>query len=113
MENHVNFLEPLIENAKVYENTSIELYKLKAIEKISETSSTLVSRVMVFSLLVLFILMVSVGIAFWLGNFMGKIYFGFLCVGGFYGLAGVVLYFFLHSWIKERVNNSIIRQMLS
>ena len=113
MENHVNFFEPLIENAKVYEKTSIELYKLKAIEKISETSSTLVSRVMAFSLLVLFILMVSVGIAFWLGNFMGKIYYGFLCVGGFYGLAGVVLYFFLHSWIKERVNNSIIRQMLS
>jgi Na+/melibiose symporter-like transporter len=68
---------------------------------------------MAFSLLVLFILMVSVGIAFWLGNFMGKKYYGFLCVGGFYGLAGVVLYFFLHSWIKERVNNSIIRQMLS
>ena len=72
MENHVNFLKPLIENAKVYEKTSIELYKLKAIEKISETSSTLVSRVMAFSLLVLFILMVSVGVAFWLGNFMNK-----------------------------------------
>jgi hypothetical protein len=113
MENQVNILEPLIEKAKLYGKTSIELYKLKAIEKTTEISSSLVSRAVAFSALGLFILMVSFGVAFWLGGFMGKIYYGFLCVGGFYGLAGLVLYFFMHRWVKERVNNSIITQMLN
>ena len=113
MENQVNSLDPLIENAKMYGKTSIELYKLKAIEKTSEISSAFVSRAVAFSALGLFILMVSIGVAFWLGEFMGKVYYGFLCVGGFYGLSGFVLYFFLHRWVKERVNNSIITQMLN
>ena len=113
MNNQVDLLEPLIENARAYRKTSIELYKLKAIEKTSEISSTFVSRALAFLVLGLFILMISLGIAFWLGDLLGKVYYGFLCVGGFYGIAGFTFYFFLHNWMKERVNNSIITQMLN
>lgn len=113
MENQVDFLEPLIENAREYGKTSLELYKLRAIEKSSEISSIFISRLVAFYVFGLFILMVSFGLAFWLGDFMGKVYLGFLCVGGFYGVTGAIIYFFMHNWMKERTNQLIIKQMFN
>jgi hypothetical protein len=113
MENQANFLDPLIEKARVYGKTSIDLYKLKAVEKTSDISSTIISRLTAFLVLSLFVVMSSIGVAFWLGNYFGELYYGFFCVGGFYGVLGVLLYFFLHDWIKERTSNSIVKQMLN
>jgi polyferredoxin len=61
----------------------------------------------------LFMLMISVGAAFWLGEILGKVYYGFLCVGGFYGVLGLVLYFILHKWVKERTSDAIITRILN
>jgi hypothetical protein len=113
MENQANFLDPLIEKARVYGKTSIDLYKLKAVEKTSDISSTIISRLTAFLVLTLFVVMSSIGVAFWLGNYFGELYYGFFCVGGFYGVLGVLLYFFLHDWIKECTSNSIVKQMLN
>lgn len=113
MENQANFLDPLIEKARVYGKTSIDLYKLKAVEKTSDISSTIISRLTAFLVLSLFVVMSSIGVAFWLGDYFGELYYGFFCVGGFYGVLGVLLYFFLHDWIKERTSNSIVKQMLN
>lgn len=113
MENNANFFDPLIEKARVYGKTSIELYKLKAVEKTTNISSTIISRLISFLVLSLFVLISSIGVAFWLGDYFGELYYGFFCVGGFYGVLGVVLYFFLHNWIKERAGNSIVKQMLN
>ena len=113
MDNQANFLEPLIEKAKVYGKTSMELYMLKAIDKTSEISSTIISRLFTFLILTLFVVMASFGIAYWLGDVLGRVYYGFLCVGGFYFVLGVIMYFFLHNWMKESTSNSIIKQMLN
>ena len=113
MDNQEFFFDPLLEKARSYGKTSIELYKLKAIEKTSEVTSTLVSRMLAFVALGLFLLMASIGVAFWLGEVLGKIYYGFLCVGGFYGAVGLVLYFILHKWMKERTSDAIIKKFLN
>jgi hypothetical protein len=113
MENQANFLDPLIEKARVYGKTSFDLYKLKAVEKTSDISSTIISRLTALLVLSLFVVMSSIGVAFWLGDYFGEIYYGFFCVGGFYGILGVILYFFLHGWMKERTSNSIVKQMLN
>jgi hypothetical protein len=113
MDNQEFFFEPLVEKAREYGKTSIELYKLKAIEKTSDVASRMVSSMLAFTALGLFILMVSFGAAFWLGEVLGKIYYGFLCVGAFYGVVGLVLYFFLHNWMKERTSDAIITRILN
>lgn len=113
MEKQASFFEPLIERATEYGKTSVELYKLKAIEKTSDVASTMVSRMLAVMALGLFMLMISVGAAFWLGEILGKVYYGFLCVGGFYGVLGLVLYFILHKWVKERTSDAIITRILN
>lgn len=113
MENKIVFIEPLLDKAEAYGKTSFELIKLKAVDKTSEVLSTFVSRGIVILVLSMFIVIVNIGIALWLGDLLGKAYYGFFCVAGFYGVIGGVLYFFLHDYIKKNVSNSIVSQMLN
>ena len=113
MENTATVLEPLIERAQEYGKSSVELYKLKAVEKSSAIASNFLSRYIAFFTLSLFIIMISVGMAFWLGELLGVIYLGFFCVGTFYGFAGALLYFVFHSPIKRCINNTIISEILN
>ena len=113
MEKQASFFETFIESATEYGKTSVALYKLKAIEKSSDVASTVVSRMLALMALGLFMLMISLGAAFWLGEILGKVYYGFLCMGGLYGVLGLVLYFVLHKWVKERTSDSIITRILN
>ena len=113
MENKTTIFEPLFESVQAYGKTSYELYKLKAVEKTSGITSSFFSRAIAVCVLLLFVLMASIGVAFWLGDLLGKTHNGFLCVAGFYGITGSVIYFFLHNWIKKRIRNSIISKMLN
>ena len=60
----------------------------------------------------MFILILNIGIALLLGEWFGKSYYGFFIVAAFYLLAGIVLHFFLHKWIKELISAVIIKQAL-
>ena len=60
----------------------------------------------------MFTVIINIGIALWLGDILGKAYYGFFVVAGFYALIGGVLHFFMRDFIKKRTCNSLILQML-
>ena len=105
-------LKDLLGNAEEYTRTSIELLKLKTLDVTSDFASLLVSRLIVFIFLLIFIFMLTVGIALWLGDLLGKASYGFFIVAAFYGLIGVILYFPLGGFIKRRISDVIIKQVL-
>lgn len=107
-----NFIEPLLERAEEFSKTSFELLKLKSIDKTADVGSTLTSRFLLVIVLSLFALTINIAFALWLGDLLGKNYYGFLLVASFYGLIAIILYF-THPLIKARVNNSIIKQILN
>jgi hypothetical protein len=113
MEYQENFMEPLIVRAEEYVRTSFELFKLKALNQTTKLLSTFISRSIFILSLSMFLIVATIGAALWLGDLLGKSYYGFFCVAGFYGIIGVVLYFFLHNSIKRRVSQSIISTMLN
>lgn len=107
-----NFIEPLFSRVEEYGKSSYELFKLKAVEKTAGVVSTLISRGGTVIFLAMFTVIANLGIALWLGDILGKNYYGFFCVAGFYAIIGGVIYFFLHNTIKKKVSNSIISQLL-
>lgn len=113
MEDKIHFIEPLFERAEEYGKTSLELFKLKASYKTANVISTLVSRGTVVIVLSMFSVFANIGVAVWLGDLLGKSYYGFFCVAGFYGVAGGVIYFFMHNYIKKSISNTIISQLLN
>ncbi|HET6245086.1 MAG: hypothetical protein H0V01_10490 [Bacteroidetes bacterium] len=111
MQAKANLIEPLLLKAEKYSKTSLELFKLKSLNKTADVSSTLFSRLLLIIVLSIFALTLNIAIALWLGDLLGKNYFGFLLVASFYGIIGIIL-FYMHPLIKTQVNNSIITQML-
>ena len=105
-------LESLFEKAEAYSIRSLELVKLKSVERISEVASWVTSRLGVVITISLFAFSLNIGIALWLGELLGKIYYGFFIVAAFYLLVGLVLHLFLHQWIKKPLGDLIIKKAL-
>jgi fatty acid desaturase len=112
MEENTKLLESLLEKASDYGKTSFELVKLKTIDKTADVVSTLVPHSVVFVLIASFILFLNLGLALWLGDILGKIFWGFFVVAAFYILAGIIIHFFLHDPIKKLVADYFIKRVL-
>jgi hypothetical protein len=112
METPANSIETLFEKAEAYGTTTYELSKLKLLETTNIVVTSLIARISVIIMISMFVLVASVGIAFFLGEIFGKLYYGFFVVAAFYLLAGLVLHFFLSKWIKKPISELIIKQAL-
>lgn len=112
MEENSNLIESLVEKATDYGKTSYELLKLKAIDKTSDVVSTVIPYSFVFVMLAAFMLFINLGLAFWFGEILGRIYYGFFIMAAFYLLIVAVIRIFMHKWLKKIVGNFIIKQLL-
>lgn len=110
METNASLIEPLLGRIQEYGKTSFELLKLQSLEKTVDVASTFLSRSLTVIFISLFALTLNIGVALWLGDLLGKNYYGFLAVAALYGIIGVIL-FFIHPSICGRISNSIIAQL--
>jgi uncharacterized membrane protein len=114
MENNTHGpIEALVEKAEAFGKTSLELYRLKAIDKSSGIISSLASNIVLTAVGLVFIAVLNIGLSLWIGELLGKFYYGFFIVAAFYALAGVILFLFRNRWIKNPVSNAIIRNALN
>lgn len=112
MEANTNFIEPLLEKAEAYTTTSFKIIKLKALDKTAGVTSALLSRSLLTIIISFFALTINIAIALWLGELLGKVYYGFLVVGACYALTAVIL-LVIHPLIKKSINNAIIKQLFN
>ncbi len=112
MQSTIDHIETLVSKAGEVAETKVELWKLRAAGKISETVSSLISVIAITTLTVAAITILSIGIAFWIGSELGKNSYGFFIVGGFYALAGLLVYLFRSKWIKKPLSNLIIDKII-
>ncbi|MEN6454635.1 MAG: hypothetical protein ABFD10_10285 [Prolixibacteraceae bacterium] len=112
MDERETLIESLIEKGEQYGKTTLELIKLKTLDKTASVASDLVSWLIIVIFATLFFLILNIGIALWLGDLLGKSCYGFFVIAGFYGILALVFGVFRKQLIKRPVNNSIITQVL-
>jgi fatty acid desaturase len=112
MEDSKKLFESLIDRAADYGKTSFELVKLKAVDKASDVVSSVMPNVFVLILVSSFILFLNLGLAIWLGEILGKVFYGFFTVAAFYFLTATVIHFFMHKSLKRIIRNYVIKQLL-
>jgi hypothetical protein len=112
METTANIIESLFEKTETYVKTTYELSKLKLLETSTIVISSLIARLSISIMIAMFALVMSIGIALLVGELLGKSYYGFFIIAAFYLLAGIVLHFFLHKWIRKPITEIIIKQAL-
>lgn len=113
MEDNAKLVESLLEKASEYGKTSIELIKLKALDKTLDAASSLIPHSIVLVLVAVFMLFLNIGLSFWLGEILGRIFYGFFAVAAFYGIAGIVLHFFMHKRLKKIVGDFLVKHVLN
>ncbi len=112
MEEKFKYIEPLLESMEAYGKTSIDLIKLKTVDKVADGTSSMIAWMPVIISLILFFIIVNFGLALWIGAMLELVYMGFFIVAGFYALVGILLFVFKDKWIKKPLYVSIINEML-
>ena len=112
MEEKATIIESLIEKSEAYAKTSLDLFKLKAIDTTADVVSTIVSKVAVIIGVLLIILLLSIGLSIWLGELIGTLYHGFFIVAAFYVFVTLILHY-RPGLIKFPINDFIILKMLN
>ncbi|MEP7322152.1 MAG: phage holin family protein [Saprospiraceae bacterium] len=101
-------IETLIETTEAYAKTSFQLAKIQIQGIVTTILSRLIIRMVLVCVLLFFILLFNIGFALWLGEIIGKNYFGFFILAGFYLVLGLVVHLFLKDQIRNSVTNFIV-----
>ncbi|WKK74729.2 hypothetical protein QYS49_23980 [Marivirga salinae] len=112
MNDNATPLETLLKQAEDYSKTSIEFFKLSAIDKSADMASTLVSRIVVFIIVALSLVILNIGLALWIGKQLGETFYGFFVMGAFYAVLAVPIHIFRNELIKIPISNTLIKQLL-
>jgi hypothetical protein len=104
-------LEDLMGHFKAYISTSFDIVKLRLLEKGVKVASGIIASIAGAVMLLFAAVFLSVGIAWWLSDMLGNPYFGFLIVGGFYLLMGIIVMAGKKSIIETPVSNALIKQI--
>ncbi len=112
MTSTIEQIEHLVSKAGDLAETKAELWKLKTVNKVSESVASIISKITIVVLIGLALIIFSLGAAFWLGAVMNNLYYGFFIVGGFYLLLGILVHVFRRELIKKPISNIIIDRII-
>lgn len=105
-------IEETIDSIKEYIDTQRELIVLKGTDKVAHIGSNVVSVVPIVFLMVLTVLMLSFGLAYYLNTMLVSEHCGFLIVGGGYLVIALLLVAFRKNLIAKPFRNKIIKTLL-
>ena len=92
--------------------TKATLWKLKTIETLADVSGELVSGLAMILLASFVVILISIGVALWIGFLLGSGYLGFFIVGGFYALVALIVFARRRQLLKDPFSNMLIRKIL-
>lgn len=110
IEERKEILEELFERIESYVQINVQLYKLRAVELVAESTSTVVSKILIALVAILFFLFLNIGIAIWLGSVLATPYAGYFIVSGFYLLVLIMLFIFRKNMFKKSIAESIMHK---
>jgi uncharacterized membrane protein len=111
MKDKAILIEMLFEKVESYAKTTVELYRLKAIDKATDVFATIASSLIIAVIVALFFILFSIGLALFLGELLGKDYYGFFALSSFYGLVAIIIAMNRRAWLEIKLNDFIIDQI--
>src|SRR6185437_8204347 len=112
MQDEPTDIDILLSDAGDFIETKTRLWKLKTIESLADVSGELVAVLTMIVVTSVVIIIFSIGLALWIGDLLGKYYWGFFIIGGFYAIVALILYAGRHRWLKDPFSNTLIRKIL-
>ena len=111
MEEKATLIESLFERIEVYAESSIDLLKLKSIDKSANLISSALSALIILIATLFTLMLINIGMAFWIGGLINNTYGGFFIVAAFYSIVALLCYYLRKPLIKTPINNHIIQHI--
>lgn len=108
----IDKIEKLVASVSDVAETKAELLKLRAAGKISTSLSSLVAIIMTVVFGGVALSIVSFGFAYLIGSKLDNLSYGFFIIGGFYALAGLLVFINREKWIQVPVSNLFIDKII-
>lgn len=108
MQSPLDNIEALYEKTKDYVETQMELLRLKSIDKASTMISSLATQLIFLLICLIGLFLLNIGLGFWLGDLLGKVYYGFFCLAAFYFIVGLIIYAVRKNKIANPIRNALI-----
>lgn len=112
MKTNATTIEQLFEKAEDYTRTSVELAKLTVIDKSADVLSSLMSQMAVAFVVAIVFIFMSIGLSLWIGDIIGKVYYGFFIIAGTNFIIAILLNSNKNQLIKMPFSNAIISKLL-
>ncbi len=112
MQEQQSDIDILLSDAGDFIETRTTLWKYKSIESLADVSGELVSGLAMIVFASFVIIIFSIGFALLIGDWIGKSYYGFFIIGGFYSIVALVIYARRGKWVKDPFSNMLIRKIL-
>lgn len=106
-------LKTIVETSSDYAKITMRLIALKLSDKLSKMLSGFFTLVILAVVFVFAIIMLSIGLAKWIGYAMDNEWAGFFIVGGIYIVSGIILMVMKKTLIREPVLNAIVKSMFA
>lgn len=103
----------LFERAGDYIETRFDLLKMQAADKSADIVSSLVSKLILLAVGLIFLMTLNIGIALLLGKWLGEAYYGFFVLAGIYLITGLIFYSNRHKWLKDPIGDSMVKKMFN
>ncbi len=111
MEDNAKIIESLLDKATDFGKKSLDLAKLKVLDKTSDVVSSLLPHSLVIVILSAFVFFLSLGMALWIGEMLGKSYLGFFVVAVAYCITGIMINYLFFKRIKKYIRDRIIKKV--
>ncbi len=92
-------------SARSYIDSTGEYYKLKGFKFLMKGITSFSKILMIGTVAFLALFFLSLAASFGIGQALDNTFYGFLCVGGFYAVVGLVLYLF-----RQKINKPFLRK---
>jgi hypothetical protein len=112
MQDQQTDIDILLSDAGDFIETRTTLWKYKGIESLADVSGELVAGLAMIVFVSFVIIVFSIGFALLIGEWLGKSYYGFFIMGGFYSIIAMVIYARRGRWLKDPFSNMLIRKIL-
>ncbi len=112
MENKIIPIEEVLIKVENYSKTSYHLAKLKSLKATTSVASTLILNLCIAIPVMMGLGILAIAIGLWLGELLGKYYYGFFIMAIVFLLIAFMVAFFLSKKIKTSISNFLIKYLL-
>jgi hypothetical protein len=112
MDTNYEIVETVFSRIENLTTTQTELIKLKLYNKTADLATFLAMKAIIMSVLGLFFLFLNIGLSLWLGEMLGKTYYGFLAIAAFYALVAVFIRTSVYKYLQRQINFLLLSKIL-